>query len=96
METITINREEEIVMAHEFESGFFTNKPAWHNLGVVLKEPPTVEEALVASGTNWKVIEKPVYADMGQEFKKNNIEDIIEIPINASKVPTYKAIVSRY
>lgn len=80
-------------MAHEFESGFFTNKPAWHNLGVVLKEPPTVEEALVASKTNWKVIEKPVYVDMEQEFNKNNIEGIKKIPINTSKITTHKAIV---
>ena len=80
-------------MAHEFESGFFTHKAAWHGLGNVLKEPPTVKEALVASKTNWKVIEKPVYADMGQEFDKDNIEDVKKTPVSASNIPTYKAIV---
>jgi hypothetical protein len=35
------------IMAHEFESGFYTRKPAWHGLGTVLKDAPTIEEALI-------------------------------------------------
>ena len=33
-------------MAHEFESGFYTRKPAWHGLGIVLKDVPTIEVAM--------------------------------------------------
>lgn len=42
-------------MSHEFESGFFTQKPAWHGLGVVLHQPPSIEEAIKASGLTWEV-----------------------------------------
>lgn len=49
-------------MAHGIE-------PAWHKLGTVLDEPPTIEEGLVAAGLRWQVEEKPVcwYPDDGTE-----------------------------
>jgi phage/plasmid-like protein (TIGR03299 family) len=42
-------------MAHEFESGLFVGAPAWHGLGVVLKDPPSIEDAIVAAGLDWNV-----------------------------------------
>lgn len=42
-------------MAHLFETGMFTHTPAWHGLGVVLTNAPTVDEAIVAAGLNWGV-----------------------------------------
>lgn len=42
-------------MAHEFESGFFVKQPAWHGLGTVLQQPPTVQEALKLAGLDWTV-----------------------------------------
>jgi len=42
-------------MAHEFETGFFVTEPAWHGLGTVLADPPTVAEALTLAGLDWKV-----------------------------------------
>jgi phage/plasmid-like protein (TIGR03299 family) len=40
---------------HEFESGFFVKQPAWHGLGTVLQQPPTVQEALKLAGLDWTV-----------------------------------------
>lgn len=48
-------------MSHEFESGFFVHKPAWHRLGKVLNNPPTIEQAIINAGLNWKVLEKPIF-----------------------------------
>jgi phage/plasmid-like protein (TIGR03299 family) len=42
-------------MAHEFETGLFVGEPAWHGLGVVLRNPPSVEEAIRAAGLDWGV-----------------------------------------
>lgn len=48
-------------MSHEFESGFFVRKPAWHGLGTVLDHAPSVEEGIRAAGLDWTVEEHPVW-----------------------------------
>lgn len=48
-------------MAHKFESGFFVHQAAWHQLGTVLNNPPTIEQGIAKAGLNWRVIEEPVY-----------------------------------
>lgn len=42
-------------MAHEFETGFFVRKPAWHELGIVLQDDPNTDSAFQASGLDWTV-----------------------------------------
>lgn len=42
-------------MAHEFETGFFVRKPAWHELGIVLQDDPDTTGAFQASGLDWTV-----------------------------------------
>ena len=53
---------------HYFESGFFNRVPAWHNLGVVLEEAPTSEDAIAAAGLDWKVEKKPIFDASGKEI----------------------------
>lgn len=48
-------------MAHEFETGFFVTQPAWHGLGTVLPNAPSIQEALIASGLNWKAELRDMY-----------------------------------
>ena len=85
------NQEREYVnMAHEFESGFYTRKPAWHGLGIVLKEVPTIEEAIVAAGVDWNVIEKPLYTDLGQTYENKARKDDLVL---AKHVATHKALI---
>jgi len=48
-------------MAHEFETGMFVGQAAWHGLGVVLAQPPTVAEAINLSGLNWGVNLRPLF-----------------------------------
>jgi phage/plasmid-like protein (TIGR03299 family) len=52
-------------MAHEFESGFFVSKPAWHGLGTVLNAPPTVLEAIKAAQLDWHVSLEKLYLEGG-------------------------------
>jgi len=52
-------------MTHEFESGFFVAKGAWHGLGNTLQQPPTTKDAIVQAGLDWRVIEKPCDKPVG-------------------------------
>ncbi|MBF2026369.1 MAG: DUF932 domain-containing protein [Oscillatoriales cyanobacterium C42_A2020_001] len=64
-------------MAHEFESGFFVAQAAWHRLGTVLQNPPTVEDAIVKAGLDWRVLEEPII-ETGEEtptLRKHLIRD---------------------
>lgn len=48
-------------MSHLFETGFFVSQPAWHGLGKVLDNPPTIEQAIIDAGLDWEVLEENVY-----------------------------------
>lgn len=55
-------------MAHEItdrDGLVLTQKPAWHGLGTVLPEAPTVREALVAAKLGWRILKRPLTADVG-------------------------------
>ena len=56
-------------MAAAVESLFLTREPAWHNLGTILPESPTSEDAIVAAGLDWTVEKKPVFDASGNEIK---------------------------
>ncbi|MBU1412875.1 DUF932 domain-containing protein [Myxococcota bacterium] len=50
-------------MSADFESGFFVTQPPWHNLGVVLEDPPaTASEAITAASLDWEVRKEPIEA----------------------------------
>jgi phage/plasmid-like protein (TIGR03299 family) len=38
-----------------FDSGFLVSKPAWHGLGTLLKDAPTIQEGIVQAGADWTV-----------------------------------------
>lgn len=42
-------------MAHEFETGLFVSQPAWHGLGVVLPNAPSINDAIKLAGLDWLV-----------------------------------------
>lgn len=49
-------------MPHEFESGLFNRKPAWHRLGKVVEEwPGSWEAARKLAGLTWEVKAVPVW-----------------------------------
>lgn len=64
-------------MAHEFESGFFVKQPAWHSLGTVLEQPPTIEEALQLAGLDWKVGLQQLGRMTSKGFRKSNRWSIV-------------------
>jgi phage/plasmid-like protein (TIGR03299 family) len=49
-------------MSHQFETGFFVRKPAWHGLGTVIGDyPGSVDAALQLAGADWPVQERDVF-----------------------------------
>lgn len=50
-------------MAHEFQSGFFVNTPAWHNLGKVIQQAPTVKDGIILAGLDWQVSTKDLFLE---------------------------------
>jgi phage/plasmid-like protein (TIGR03299 family) len=65
-------------MAHEFESGFFVQQPAWHRLGKVLNNPPNTQQAIIEAGLDWQVLAEPIY-----RIEKEGIQEI----------PTHKSLI---
>lgn len=59
-------------MAHEITStdGVVLNQqPAWHGLGIVVDEAPTIKEALKLAGLEWEVLQTPVQATMSVGYE---------------------------
>lgn len=52
-------------MAHEVESLMYVGQAPWHGLGKRFIEAPTLDEAMVAAGLNWKVGTKELYTGEG-------------------------------
>ncbi len=64
-------------MSHQFESGFFVKRPAWHRRGEVLHEAPTAEQAIVKAKLDWQVLETLLSSqtEMPQDQKKQLVRD---------------------
>lgn len=52
-------------MSANLESMFFVRDLPWHQIGTNLDEEPNSEEALIAAGLNWNVIQQPVFKEDG-------------------------------
>jgi phage/plasmid-like protein (TIGR03299 family) len=56
-------------MAHEVEKMMYVGDVPWHNLGHKFQVAPTLEEALVAAGLDWKVVTEPVFSGAGEKLE---------------------------
>lgn len=54
-------------MAHEVENMLYVGQAPWHRLGNKMVGAPTIEEAIVAAGLNWKVSTEPVFSGAGEK-----------------------------
>jgi phage/plasmid-related protein TIGR03299 len=65
---------EELKMAANVETMFYTRTAPWHGLGTRVLEAPTSSAALSLAGLDWRVIQKPVLTEDGlfiSGFKAN-------------------------
>ena len=52
-------------MAAEIETLFYVREKPWHGLGVRVENAPSSQEALVAAGLDWNVVQRKVYTEEG-------------------------------
>jgi len=52
-------------MAANVETMFYTREKPWHGLGTRVEESPTSADALQLAGLFWKVLQEPIYTDVG-------------------------------
>lgn len=64
-------------MAANIETMFYLRETPWHGLGTKVMSAPDSEEALIAAGLNWNVIQEPIYATENELIKgyKANVRD---------------------
>lgn len=55
-------------MAHEVENMMYVGEIPWHQLGKRFIEAPSLEEAIVAAGLNWKVTTEPTFTASNEEL----------------------------
>lgn len=53
-------------MAHEVEQMMYVGETPWHKLGKRFIEAPSLEDAIVAAGLDWKVNTEPVLSQNGE------------------------------
>ena len=68
-------------MSHEFESGFFVKEPAWHKLGNVIENAPSVEEGIKLAGLDWQVELRQIFQE-NYAVDENGTPSSIYVPID--------------
>ena len=64
-------------MSANVETMFYVRETPWHGLGTKVMSAPDSEEALIAAGLNWNVIQEPIYTTENESIKgyKANVRD---------------------
>lgn len=64
-------------MSANVETMFYVRETPWHGLGTKVVSAPDSEEALIAAGLNWNVIQEPIYTTENEAIKgyKANVRD---------------------
>ena len=64
-------------MAANVESMFYVREMPWHGMGRKVMEAPNSKEALGLAGLDWKVLQEPIYTEVGETIQgyKANVRD---------------------
>ena len=65
-------------MAANVESMFYVRETTWHGLGTKVQEAQRLEDALIMSGLDWKVVQESIYTPQDEliEGYKANVRDV--------------------
>lgn len=77
-------------MTAYFSEGFSVREPMWHGLGIILADYPTRQEAMVAAGHDFAVIEHEVFIDRAVDGVDKALWGLFQT--KPYKVPGYKAV----
>ena len=69
--------QEDLSMAHEIETMFYTRTAPWHGLEIQVMEALSSADALEQSGLDWQVVQQPIYTGNGYLIPnyKANVRD---------------------
>jgi phage/plasmid-like protein (TIGR03299 family) len=70
------------------ETALYTKNPAWHGLGVVVRNAPDIESAIRLAGLEWKVIEESIFYE-----ELTGGPDPITFDLKKHKIESHKALV---
>jgi len=79
-------------MAHEVEQMMYVGQTPWHSLGQRFLEPPTLDDAIVAAGLNWKVTTEPLFANNGDKAPALLTRRSSDLSILGVVGPAYKPL----
>ena len=81
-------------MPANVETMFYTREKPWHGLGIRVESALNSQEALVAAGLDWKVIQKPITTSDGcliPGFKANIRDRDQQIAYCEAKRPSLRS-----
>jgi phage/plasmid-like protein (TIGR03299 family) len=78
-----------IKLAHEVESMFSARIVPWHGLGTIVSQALSAEEALIAAGLDWSIIQEPIIVN-------NNIVPCYKANVRSSDLKVLGLVSDKY
>lgn len=78
------------------DSMFYVGETPWHKEGVALDKPPTISEALIASGLDWNVMKEPNFIKLNINGKVQEVFTNAYTTVRTDKMQPLGTVKGRY